>query len=85
MEHMTTEEVAKYLKVHPNTVKRYVKDEGLPVLRFPGKRSKLIFRKDLVDAWVYEMSQPRVYVKGREVKYDEKASTNKIRVMLPNR
>lgn len=85
MEYMTTEEVAKYLKVHPNTIKRYVKEEGMPVLKFPGKRNKLIFRKDLVDAWVYEMSQPRVYVKGREVKYDEKATMNKIRVMLPNR
>ena len=36
---MTTKEVAEYLGVCVNTVYRYVHEEGLPVLRFPGRAS----------------------------------------------
>lgn len=82
MEHMTTQECADYLKVHVNTVKRYVHEEGLPVLRFPGKR-KWVFRKDLVDAWVYENSKPRVCVNGKELKLDSNNEYGKLRVLSP--
>lgn len=84
MEHMTTQECADYIKVHVNTIKRYVHEEGLPVLRFPGRR-RWTFRKDLVDAWVYERSQPKVYVKDKEVKYAENIERGKLRVMMPSR
>lgn len=67
---MTTKECANYLKVHVNTLKRYVHEEGLPVLRFKG-RPAWRFRKDLVDAWVYEHSQPEIYIRGEKVKYME--------------
>lgn len=82
MEHMTTNECAEYLRVHPNTLRKYVNDEGLPVLRFPGRRA-WVFRKDLVDAWVYERSQPEIVRSENGVKYAEKEYNGKIRVMIP--
>lgn len=82
MEHMTSKECAKYLRVHVNTLQRYVHEEGLPVLRFPGKRA-WTFRKDLVDAWVYERSQPEIVTTKNGVKYAEKEYEGKIRVMMP--
>lgn len=82
MEHMTTQEVAKYLKVSVSTIQRFVHEEGMPVLRFPGRRA-WSFRKDLVDAWVYEQSKPKTYVNGEEINEVEHFN-NKVRVMIPN-
>lgn len=58
-EHMDTKQCANYIGVHPNTLRKYVHEEKLPVLRFPGRR-KWVFRKDLVDDWIYRRSMPEV-------------------------
>lgn len=81
MEHMTTKECAEYLGVHYNTVRRYVHEEDLPVLKFPG-RNKWVFRKDLVDAWVYERSQP-VIINAPSDKREKNESYGKLRVLIP--
>ncbi len=83
MEYMNSEECAKYIGVHVNTLYKYVHEGGLPVFRLPG-RSKFKFRKDLVDGWIFEMSQPKLTVKGKEVKYKENnGEYGKLRVMIP--
>lgn len=83
MEHMTTEECADYLKVHPNTLRRYVHEEDLPVLKFPGRRA-WVFRKDLVDAWVYEMSQPKIINDPNDRKVDDDDDRHgRLRVLSP--
>lgn len=82
MEHMTSNECADYLRVHVNTLRKYVNEEGLPVLRFPGRRA-WTFRKDLVDAWVYERSQPEIVTSKNGVKYAEKPYNGKLKVMIP--
>lgn len=56
---MDTKQCANYIGVHPNTLRKYVHEEKLPVLRFPGRR-KWVFRKDLVDDWIYRRSMPEV-------------------------
>ena len=80
METMTTKECAEYIGVSVNTVRRYVHEEGLPVLRFPGRR-KWIFRKDLVDQWVYERSQPVIV--NELPKEHEKKEYGRLRVLQP--
>lgn len=84
VEHMDSKETAKYIGVHVNTLRRYVHDEGLPVLQFPGRR-KWVFRKDLVDAWVYQKSQPQVTVNGEVVKNSDAKRNNygELRVIMP--
>lgn len=79
MQTMTTKEAAEYLGVSLNTLRRYVHEEGLPVLRFPGRR-KWIFRKDLIDKWVEHRSQPEIYINNEPVKEKE---YGKLRVLLP--
>jgi excisionase family DNA binding protein len=78
MQTMTTKEAAEYLGVCVNTLRKYVHEEGLPVLRFPGRR-KWIFRKDLIDEWVERRSQPEIHVyeRQREQEY------GKLRVLMP--
>jgi excisionase family DNA binding protein len=80
METMTTKEAAEYVGVSVNTLRKYVHEEGLPVLRFPGRR-KWIFRKDLIDRWILERSQPVIMNEPRE-QY-EKREYGKLRVLQP--
>jgi len=82
MKHMDTKECAKYLGVHYNTIRRYVHEEGLPVLKFPGRR-KWTFRKDLVDAWVYERSQPELVIEPMAKRSKENEDYGKLRVFMP--
>lgn len=58
---MNTQAAAEHLGVTPATIRQYVHESGLPVLRFPG-RKKWLFRKDLIDKWVEEQSTPQVFV-----------------------
>lgn len=74
---MTTKQAAEYIGVSVNTLRKYVHEEGLPVLKFPGRR-KWIFRKDLIDDWVAKRSQPDVYINNEPVK-----EYGKLRVLLP--
>lgn len=79
IQHMDSEKCAEYIGVHVNTLRKYVHEEGLPVLKFPGRR-KWIFRKDLVDAWIYEKSMPEVVNPPSE---DKKKDYGKLRVLKP--
>lgn len=85
MKHMNSKECAAYIGVHVNTLRRYVHEEGLPVLQFPGRR-KWIFRKDLVDAWIYERSQPVIKndPNANENKRDDNDDDyGKLRILMP--
>lgn len=77
METMTSKQAAEYIGVSVNTLRKYVHEEGLPVLKFPGRR-KWIFRKDLIDDWVEKQSKPEIYVNNEPVK-----EYGKLRVLLP--
>ncbi|MEK3935976.1 helix-turn-helix domain-containing protein [Sporosarcina sp. FSL W7-1349] len=81
MRTMTSKEAADHIGVSLNTLRKYVHEEGLPVLRFPGRR-KWTFREDLVDEWVLERSQPEVVVMTKPE--DEKPKEyGKLRVLVP--
>lgn len=83
MEMMTSKEAAAYIGVSLSTLRRYVHEEGLPVLRFPGRR-KWIFRKDLIDEWIYQRSQPSIYINGvKQQKQDKDNGYGKLRVLIP--
>ncbi|WP_346206784.1 helix-turn-helix domain-containing protein [Caldifermentibacillus hisashii] len=77
METMTSKQAAEYIGVSVNTLRKYVHEEGLPVLKFPGRR-KWIFRKDLIDDWIEKQSKPEIYVNNEPVK-----EYGKLRVLLP--
>ena len=79
---MDSKETAEYIGVHINTLRKYVHDEGLPVLRFPGRR-KWVFRKDLVDAWIYERSQPEIINNPSARRKDDNEGRGKLRVLMP--
>ncbi|MFC4403286.1 helix-turn-helix domain-containing protein [Gracilibacillus xinjiangensis] len=81
-QHMTTKETAEYIGVHPDTLRKYVHQEHLPVLRFPGRR-KWMFRKDLVDQWVEKRSEPQVYINDQLEKETENQEYGQIRVLQP--
>ncbi|MEN0648878.1 helix-turn-helix domain-containing protein [Caldifermentibacillus hisashii] len=74
---MTSKQAAEYIGVSVNTLRKYVHEEGLPVLKFPGRR-KWIFRKDLIDDWIEKQSKPEIYVNNEPVK-----EYGKLRVLLP--
>lgn len=74
---LTSKEAADYIGVSINTLRKYVHEEGLPVLRFPGRR-KWLFRKDLIDKWIEERSTPQIYVNNEPVK-----EYGKLRVLRP--
>jgi excisionase family DNA binding protein len=76
---MTSKEAAAYIGVSINTLRKYVHEEGLPVLKFPGRR-KWVFRKDLIDGWMLERSQPQIYVNDKPVKGKD---YGKLRVLMP--
>lgn len=79
MKHFDVNEAAEYLNVHPNTLRKYVHEEGLPVLRFPGRR-KWMFRKDLIDGWVAEKSQPQIMSNDNSYK---DSNYGRLRVLQP--
>lgn len=76
-QNMTSKEAAEYIGVSINTLRKYVHENGLPVLRFPGRR-KWIFRKDLIDEWIEERSKPQIYVNDEPVE-----EYGKLRVLRP--
>ena len=78
---MDSKETAAYLGVHVNTLRKYVHEGGLPVLQFPGRR-KWVFRKDLVDAWVYERSQPKIINEPKSGE-DKDDNYGKLRILMP--
>ncbi|OCA87327.1 helix-turn-helix domain-containing protein [Pseudobacillus wudalianchiensis] len=79
MQTLTTKEAAEYIGVSIGTVRKYVHEEGLPVLRFPGRR-KWVFKKDLIDQWIEERSQPVIINQPVEKKEKE---YGKLRVLTP--
>ncbi len=79
IQYLTTKEVAEYIGVSVKTVRKYVHEHGLPVLKFPGRR-KWIFRKDLVDRWIEENSKPQIYINNQPVQEKE---YGKLRVLMP--
>jgi excisionase family DNA binding protein len=44
----TTEEIAKYLKLHPYTIRRLAREKKIPAFRVGGQWR---FRKDEIDKW----------------------------------
>lgn len=75
---MTSQEAADYIGVHVNTLRKYVHENELPVLRFPGRR-KWIFRKDLIDDWIERRSIPEVINPPK----DMKENYGKLRILSP--
>lgn len=52
---LTTRQVASLLGVHGDTVRRYWKNEGLPMVRLPGSERKagpVRFDRAAVEAWI---------------------------------
>ena len=82
MEYMDSKDCASYLGVHVNTLYKYVNEGGLPVFRMPG-RNKFKFRKDLVDGWMFERSQPKLTINGKEVRHEENKKYGELRVLMP--
>ncbi len=82
MEYMNSEECAKYIGVHVNTLYKYIHEGGMPVFNMPG-RNKFLFRKDLVDGWIVERSQPKLKIKGKEVEYEDGKKYGELRVLHP--
>ncbi|WP_046180357.1 helix-turn-helix domain-containing protein [Domibacillus tundrae] len=76
LDSMNTKEAAEYIGVSLGTVRKYVHEEGLPVLRFPGRR-KWIFRKDMVDQWMEERSKPVLLYPAEQQDY------GKLRILKP--
>lgn len=76
--HMTSKEAADYIGISLNTLRKYVHQEELPVLRFPGRR-KWTFRKDLVDGWIEARSQPKNLTKENK----SNSKYGKLRVLQP--
>lgn len=73
----TSQEAAEYLGVSLSTLYKYVHEEGLPVLRFPGRR-KFIFKKEYIDKWI----ENRMNIDGQfEEKYEQEYG--KLRVLRP--
>lgn len=77
---MDSKETAAYIGVSVNTLRKYVHEENLPVLRFPGRR-KWVFRKDLVDDWVRKRSIPQIM--NYEENKQQRGQYGQLRVMKP--
>jgi len=50
-EYMTAEEAAAYIKVHPDTLRRWVRLGVFPRIPLPGKGKDFRFSKELIDDW----------------------------------
>jgi excisionase family DNA binding protein len=48
VEAYTAEEIAKYLKLHPYTIRRLAREKKIPAFRVGGQWR---FRKDEIDKW----------------------------------
>jgi len=48
VEAYTAEEIAKYLKLHPYTIRRLAREKKIPAFRVGGQWR---FRKDKIDKW----------------------------------
>lgn len=81
MRTMTSKEAAEHIGISLNTLRKYVHEEGLPVLRFPGRR-KWTFREDLVDEWMVKRSKPEVVVMSRP-KEERTKEYGRLRVLAP--
>jgi excisionase family DNA binding protein len=57
-EWMTVREVADYLKVHEETVRRWVRDGELPVLDLGGQKTGYRIRRDELDAFIAKRYGP---------------------------
>lgn len=77
IKHMDSKQTAKHLGVSIGTLRRWVHQEGLPVLKFPGRR-KWTFRQDLVDEWVERRSIPQIINDPKENK-----EYGKLRILSP--
>jgi excisionase family DNA binding protein len=51
---MTVKEVAKYLKVHPTTIYRLLKDRKIPAFQIG---SDWRFNREQIDAWMVELEK----------------------------
>lgn len=51
---MTTEDLAAWFQVHPNTIRQKVDREGLPAIRFGPKKFR--FKRAEVEAWLESRS-----------------------------
>lgn len=81
MQTMNSKEAADHIGVSLNTLRKYVHEEGLPVLRFPGKR-KWTFREDLIDEWMVERSKPEIVVMSKP-KEEKQKDYGVLRVLTP--
>lgn len=87
---MNTKEAAEYVGVTPATIRQYVHECGMPVLKFPG-RKKWLFRKDLIDQWIEEQSTPQVFVEAKPLVQFEpeikerfvNKNNGKLRMLMP--
>lgn len=87
---MSTQQAAEYVGVTAATIRQYVHESKMPVLKFPG-RKKWLFRKDLIDQWIEEQSTPQVFVETKPlVQFEpdvDRRFTNKnngkLKVLLP--
>jgi excisionase family DNA binding protein len=50
-EYMTSEEAAAYLKVHPQTLRKWVRLGVFPRIPLPGEGKDFRFSKKAIDAW----------------------------------
>ncbi|AMX00444.1 helix-turn-helix domain-containing protein [Rummeliibacillus stabekisii] len=86
---MDTKQAADYIGVSLSTLRKYVNEQRLPVLRFPGRR-KWLFRKDLIDKWIEEQSVPQIYEPtipfepSMEKKYEKYKRQGELRILSPN-
>lgn len=87
---MSTQQAAEYVGVTAATIRQYVHESGMPVLKFPG-RKKWLFRKDLIDQWIEEQSTPQVFVEAKPLVQFEpeikerftNKSNGKLKMFLP--
>ena len=54
---MTVDQVAKYLSLHPLTVRRLARDGEIPALKI-GRQWRV--KKELLDQWIVEQSEMNV-------------------------
>jgi excisionase family DNA binding protein len=55
---MTVRDVADYLKVHEETVRRWIRDGELPVLDLGGQKTGYRIRRDALDRFIAERYGP---------------------------
>ena len=54
---MTAEQVAKYLSLHPLTIRRLAGDREIPTVKI---RRQWRVKRDLLDQWIVEQSEKNV-------------------------